>query len=50
MVRLLPPFERAVPVLTVRPASRRMSIKVRTFIKPVEKTIALCSQFNPRTM
>jgi DNA-binding transcriptional LysR family regulator len=48
VVRLLTPFERAVPILVVRPASRRMSAKVRIFIEHLEKTFALCFQFNPR--
>jgi DNA-binding transcriptional LysR family regulator len=48
VVRLLTPFERAVPILAVRPASRRMSAKVRIFIEHLEKTFALCFQFNPR--
>jgi LysR family transcriptional regulator for bpeEF and oprC len=48
VVRLLTPFERTVPILAVRPASRRMSTKVRIFIEHLEKTFVLCSQFNPR--
>src|SRR6202050_2525304 len=48
VVRLLTPFERTVPILAVPPASRRMSTKVRIFIEHLEKTFALCSQFNPR--
>jgi len=48
VVRLLTPFERAVPILAVRPASRRMTAKVRIFIEHLEKTFALCFQFNPR--
>src|SRR5712675_971750 len=48
VVRLLTPFERTVPILAVRPASRRMSTKVRIFIEHLEKTFALCSQFNPQ--
>ena len=35
-------------ILGVRPASRRMSTKVRIFIEHLEKTFVLCSQFNPR--
>jgi DNA-binding transcriptional LysR family regulator len=46
--RLLTPLERTVPILAVRPASRRLSTKVRIFIEHLEKTFALCSQFNPR--
>jgi len=37
-----------VPILAVRPASLRLSAKVRIFIEHLEKTFALCSQFNPR--
>jgi hypothetical protein len=37
-----------VPILAVRPASRRMSAKVRIFIEHLEKTFASCFQFNPR--
>jgi DNA-binding transcriptional LysR family regulator len=48
VLRLLTPFERTVPILAVRPASRRISTKVRIFIEHMEKTFALCSQFNPR--
>jgi LysR family transcriptional regulator for bpeEF and oprC len=47
VLRLLTPFERTVPILALRPASRRMSTKVRIFIEHLEKTFALCSQFNP---
>jgi len=47
VIRLLTAFERAVPILAVRPASRRLSTKVRIFIEHLEKTFALCSQFNP---
>jgi DNA-binding transcriptional LysR family regulator len=48
VLRLLAPFERMVPIFAVRPASRRMSTRVRIFIEHLEKTFALCSQFNPR--
>ena len=48
VLRLLTPLERTVPILAVRPASRRMSTKVRVFIEHLEKTFALCTQFNPR--
>src|SRR5258708_10910911 len=48
VVRLLTAYERTVPILAVRPASRRLSTKVRIFIEHLEKTFALCSQFNPR--
>jgi DNA-binding transcriptional LysR family regulator len=48
VVRLLTPFERTMPVLAVRPASRRMSAKVRVFVEHLEKSFALCFQFNPR--
>jgi len=48
VLRLLTPLERTVPILAVRPASRRLSTKVRIFIEHLEKTFALCSQFNPR--
>jgi DNA-binding transcriptional LysR family regulator len=48
VIRLLTPFERTVPILAVRPASRRLSTKVRIFIEHLEKTFVLCSQFNPR--
>ena len=49
VVRILTPLERTVPILVVRPASRRMSAKVRIFIEHLEKTFALCFQFNPRS-
>jgi DNA-binding transcriptional LysR family regulator len=49
VVRLLTSLERTVPILAVRPASRRMSAKVRIFIEHLEKTFALCFQFNPRS-
>lgn len=48
VVRLLTQYERSIPILAVRPASRRMSAKVKVFIEHLEKTFALCSQFNPR--
>jgi DNA-binding transcriptional LysR family regulator len=48
VLRLLTPFERTVPIFAVRPASRRLSAKVRIFIEHLEKTFALCTQFNPR--
>jgi DNA-binding transcriptional LysR family regulator len=48
VVRLLTPLERTVPILAVRPASRRTSAKVRIFIEHLEKTFAQCFQFNPR--
>jgi DNA-binding transcriptional LysR family regulator len=48
VIRLLPAFERTVPILALRPASRRLSTRVRIFIEHLEKTFALCSQFNPR--
>jgi LysR family transcriptional regulator for bpeEF and oprC len=48
VIRLLTAVERTVPILAVRPASRRLSTKVRIFIEHLEKTFALCSQFNPR--
>jgi DNA-binding transcriptional LysR family regulator len=48
VIRLLTPFERAVPIVAVRPASRRMSAKVRIFIEHLEKSFASCFQFNPR--
>jgi len=48
VVRLLTPFERKVPILAVRRASRRMSAKVRIFIEHLEKSFAVCFQFNPR--
>ena len=34
-------------ILAVRPASRRLSNKLRIFIEHLDKTFALCSQFNP---
>ena len=48
VVRLLTQFEPTVPILAVRPASRRMSAKVRVFIEHLEKSFAGCFQFNPR--
>ena len=48
VIRLLTPFERTVPILAVRPASRRLSTKVGIFIEHLEKTFKLCSQFNPQ--
>jgi len=48
VIRLLTPFERRGPILAVRAASRRLSAKVRIFMEHLEKTFALCSQFNPR--
>jgi DNA-binding transcriptional LysR family regulator len=48
VLRLLTNYERTVPILAVRPASRRMSARVRVLMEHLEKTFALCSQFNPR--
>jgi DNA-binding transcriptional LysR family regulator len=48
VLRVLTPFERTVPIMAVRPASHRISAKVRIFIDHLEKTFALCSRFNPR--
>jgi len=48
VIRILTSFERTVPILALRPASPRLSTKVRIFIEHLEKTFALCSQFNPR--
>jgi LysR family transcriptional regulator for bpeEF and oprC len=47
VVRLLTAYERTLPIVAVRPTSR-LSAKVRIFIDHLEKTFALCSQFNPR--
>jgi DNA-binding transcriptional LysR family regulator len=47
VIRLLTPFEQTVPILAVRPASRRLSAKVRIFIEHLEKSFAVCFQFNP---
>jgi DNA-binding transcriptional LysR family regulator len=48
VLRVLAPYDRTVPIVAVRPASRRISAKVRVFIDHLEKTFSLCSQFNPR--
>ena len=48
VIRVLVPFERTVPILAVRPASRRLSAKVRIFTEHLEKALAPCTQFNPR--
>ena len=48
VIRLLTPFERMIPILAVRPASRRLPAKVRIFVEHLEKTFALCSQLNPQ--
>jgi LysR family transcriptional regulator for bpeEF and oprC len=48
VIRLLIPLERMVPILAVRPASRRLSAKVRIFTEHMEKSFAPCTQFNPR--
>jgi DNA-binding transcriptional LysR family regulator len=48
VIRLLTAFERTMPILAVRPGSRRLSTKARIFIEHLEKPFALCSQFNPR--
>ena len=49
VIRLLTNLERTVPILAVRPASRRLSAKVRIFIEHMERTFAPCTQFNPRS-
>src|SRR3982074_3054088 len=38
VIRLLTPLERTVPILAVRPVSRRLSTKVRVFIEHLERT------------
>jgi LysR family transcriptional regulator for bpeEF and oprC len=49
VLRLLTDHERTVPIMAVRAGSRRMSARVRVFVEHLEKTFALCTQFNPRT-
>jgi len=49
VVRLLTDLERTVPILAVRPASRRLSAKVRIFTEHLERTFLACTQFNPRS-
>jgi LysR family transcriptional regulator for bpeEF and oprC len=49
VLRVMTPYERTVPIAVIRPASRRIPAKVRIFIEHLEKTFALCSQFNPRS-
>lgn len=48
VLRLLTGYERSVPISTVRPASRRVPARVRLLIEHLEKSFALCTQFNPR--
>jgi len=48
VLRLLTEQERVVPISAVRPASRKMPARVRVFVEHLEKTFALCTQFNPR--
>jgi LysR family transcriptional regulator for bpeEF and oprC len=48
VLRLLTPYERAVPISAVRPASRRVPVRVRVLMEHLEETFALCTQFNPR--
>jgi DNA-binding transcriptional LysR family regulator len=45
--RLFPSLERRVPMFTVRAAGRHVPAKVRVFVEHLEKTFAMCSQFNP---
>ncbi|WP_161557166.1 LysR family transcriptional regulator [Acidisarcina polymorpha] len=47
VVRLLSPLERTIPIMAVRPASRRVPTKVRILIDHLEACFALCFQFNP---
>jgi LysR family transcriptional regulator for bpeEF and oprC len=49
VIRLLTAVERTVPILAVRPASRRLSAKVRIFTEHMERIFATCTQFNPRS-
>jgi DNA-binding transcriptional LysR family regulator len=46
VVRLLTAFEQTVPILAVRPASRRLSTKVRIFIEHLEKTMLFPSNLS----
>lgn len=48
VIRLLNSLERTVPIMAVRPASRKMPVRVRALIDHLEAIFALCSQFNPR--
>jgi LysR family transcriptional regulator for bpeEF and oprC len=48
VLRLLTSYERSVPIFAVRPASRRAPARVRVLMDHLEKSFALCTQFNPR--
>ena len=47
VLRLLTAHERSVPISAVRPASRRTPARVRALMEHLEKSFALCTQFNP---
>jgi LysR family transcriptional regulator for bpeEF and oprC len=48
VLRLLTSHERTVAISAVRPASRRVSARVRVLMEHLEASFAVCTQFNPR--
>lgn len=48
VLRLLTQYERTVAISAVRPASRRVSARVRVLMEHLEASFAVCTQFNPR--
>jgi DNA-binding transcriptional LysR family regulator len=48
VLRLLTTYERTVAISAVRPASRRVSARVRVLMEHLEASFAVCTQFNPR--
>ena len=48
VLRLLTAYERTVAISAVRPASRRVSARVRALMEHLEVSFAACTQFNPR--
>jgi DNA-binding transcriptional LysR family regulator len=48
VLRLLTTHERTVAISAVRPASRRVTTRVRALMEHLETSFAACTQFNPR--
>jgi DNA-binding transcriptional LysR family regulator len=48
VLRLLTLHERTIAISAVRPASRRVSARVRVLMEHLEASFAVCTQFNPR--
>ena len=50
VLRLLTAHERTVAISAVRPASRRVPVRMRVLMEHLEASFAVCKQFNPRSV